>query len=142
MPKNKRVRQRESVTPQKRVRMFPGVDIEGMPMAWRFGSGDRGGLWAWTQCQDAAYEILTKLGEFEKLSFAELGRNGSHWVNAENICKEARDRLVKIEQDDVDQLFSFRLTNTCRVWCITEGNMMRVLWWDPQHTVWPTGPNV
>lgn len=142
MAGKKTVRQRESVAPEKRVKMFPGVDIEGMPMAWRFGAGDRGGTWAWTDCQDAAHDILTKLGDFEKLSFTELGQQGSHWVEAAKICKEARDRLIQIEQDDVDQLFSFRLGNRGRVWCITEGHLMRVLWWDPQHSVWPTGPNV
>ena len=43
-----------------------------------------------------------------------------------------------IRQDDVDELMSFRLDSRGRVWCIQTGNIMRVLWWDPNHEVCPS----
>ena len=49
----------------------------------------------------------------------------------------ARDRLAEIGQDDLDELMSFRITGESRVWCIQDSAIMRVLWWDPHHGVYP-----
>lgn len=61
----------------------------------------------------------------------------SHPIAVTGICKEARDRLTDIKRDDVDELMSFRLTGPNRVWCIQAGNIMRALWWDPEHKICP-----
>lgn len=40
-----------------------------------------------------------------------------------------------VDNDDLDQLFSLRLTVRKRVWGIKEGNIFWILWWDPEHEV-------
>ena len=80
---------------------------------------------------------MEKLHEFETKNWAEIRRTGSHPVPIKNLAKVARDRLATIRQDDLDELMSFRVTGKERVWCVKARNIMRVLWWDPDHTVCP-----
>ena len=67
------------------------------------------------------------------------GNQGSHSVEVAKLCKEARDRLSELKLDDINSLFSFRLTGKQRIWCQKiSGEPMRVLWWDPEHKVYPS----
>lgn len=113
--------------------------IEGHPLAWRFSGCDRGGPFSWTIGADAKFrEVIEKLHEFEGKTWAQIIETGSHAIEVHQICKEARDRLVEIERDDLDELMSFRLTGPNRVWCDKNGHIMRILWWDENHQVYPT----
>ena len=52
--------------------------------------------------------------------------------------KSARDRLQKLKLDDIDELMSFRISGKERVWSIRQlNNVMKVLWWDPNHEIYP-----
>ena len=39
--------------------------------------------------------------------------------------------------DDVDELYQLRVTGAERVWGIRSGPLLRLLWWDPNHEVYP-----
>ena len=113
--------------------------IEGHPLAWRFSGCDRGGPFSWVIGEDQKYrEVIEKLHEYEDKTWAQILETGSHPIEVHKICKEARDRLVEIERDDIDELMSFRLTGPNRVWCDKKGHVMRILWWDAEHKVYPT----
>ena len=81
---------------------------------------------------------MEKLHLFETMEETDMRRGGSHPVEIDQLCKEARDRLAVIELDDLDALMSFRLTGPSRVWCRMDGSVMMVLWWDPRHAVCPS----
>ena len=115
---------------QKRAR-YQDPCIEGHPLAWRFSGCDKGGPFGWVIPADAKFrEVIEKLHEFEGKTWPEIMATGSHAIEVHQICKAARDRLVDIQRDDLDQLMSFRLTGPNRVWCDKNGHIMRVLWWD------------
>lgn len=117
---------------------FQDPCIDGLPLAWRFSGADNGGPFEWDIQPDAKFrEVLEKLHEFEGKNWAEIIKTKSHPIAVTGICKEARDRLTDIKRDDVDELMSFRLTGPNRVWCIQAGNIMRALWWDPEHKICP-----
>lgn len=107
---------------------------------WRFSSVDRGGPFSWSRLDkpDEYKEALEKLHQFETMASQDLDQQGSHVVELSSCCKEARDRLLEIKRDDVDELMSFRLTGKIRVWCTMVGSVMSVLWWDPEHKVCPS----
>lgn len=85
-------------------------------MAWRFSACDRAGPYSWAIGEDAKFrEVIEKLHEFEGKTWAQIIETGSHAIEVHEICKEARDRLVEIERDDLDELMSFRLTGPNRV---------------------------
>lgn len=107
----------------------------GLPMAWRFSSADLNGAWPWGDA--VPLQVFRKLADFESLSMTELRSAGSHPVELGQLAKSARDRLAAIEKDDIDELFSLRISGRERIWCITDRNVMRVLWYDPRHEVCP-----
>lgn len=136
--KDKRAKVAENPQPQKAAKI-EHAHIEGLPLAWRFSGCDTAGPFAWTALDDPEYkQVIEALHEFEKKNWNEILATGSHPIEAYRIEKAARDRLVAIEQDDIDELMSFRLSGKNRVWCIRIQNIMRVIWWDPEHQVYPT----
>jgi hypothetical protein len=61
----------------------------------------------------------------------------NHWISVSRLPQEAKNRLVAIKLDDVDQLFSLRLSGTRRLWGLREDSTFFVVWWDPHHRVYP-----
>lgn len=117
-----------------------GPAVRGGPIVWRFSSSDRDGAFAWSQLEDpATYKrVMERLHQFETMEERDIIGAGCHAVEIERCCKEARDRLAVIKLDDIDELFSFRITGAERVWCRMQANVMLVLWWDPEHKVCPS----
>jgi hypothetical protein len=113
--------------------------IAGLPLAWRFSSGDRDGPWSIGKLfgDSRLKDVLLRLLEFESKTWNDIERTGSHLVEKTRLATAARRRLAEIEQDDLDELMSFRITGKVRVWCIRHANIMRLLWWDPDHQVCP-----
>lgn len=77
---------------------------------------DRDGPWGWNHFDSSEIqELFQKIFETQKLTWQELRNNGSHFVNRKDLCSEAQKRLIYIQNDDLDQLFSFRLNGRKRV---------------------------
>lgn len=90
----------------------------------------------WQQCSKKRwFEILDNLGEYEKLTFAELGAQGCHPVPQERMKPDALARMRELKLDQVESLYSLRIMKKIRVWCLREGNLMYLLWYDPEHRV-------
>jgi hypothetical protein len=113
--------------------------------AWRLGMMDIDGEWGWGKLdsRESVVEIQKMLRDFESMTWAEIerkkGQSGknNHPMPVQNICKEARKRLKEIELDDIDVLYSIRLSNAHRVWGKRDNEAFYILWWDPAHTVCP-----
>lgn len=100
---------------------------------------DRQGPWGWDHFDTSEIqEVFQKIFETQKLTWHDLRNNGSHFVDRVALSSEAQKRLVQIKNDDLDQLFSLRLTGRKRIWGIKEQNIIWILWWDPQHTACPS----
>jgi hypothetical protein len=122
----------------------PAQEDDSQRVSWRFGDGDRGGTWPWEPsgfAAEVALELLTFLAEMDKMTWAECSQS---WkprrkrVEASGISAEAQDRLRSIHKDDTEFLEEFRVSGPGRIWAIRVGHVCHVLWWDPEHTVWPT----
>lgn len=61
-----------------------------------------------------------------------------HEISVEKITPAAQRRLEKLQLSDYTKLWSFRLTGLWRIWGIRNRNIFRVLWWDPEHQIYPT----
>jgi hypothetical protein len=111
-------------------------------LAWHISMLDRGGRWGWNK---ANLEILWnkiygKLVSLESMTWNQLSSNdqGSHLVPLSNLCSDARDRLEEIKQNDIEHLYSLRLSGKERIWGIRKANVLKILWWDPDHEVCPS----
>jgi len=137
----KQPRVRFEPKPVKRPRIGEPSFHEGLPLAWKFSQADRGGPWPWSAISpESRHALVDRMSNWETMTQTDLRQGGSHPVPVSGLCREAQLRLAEIEQDDLDEMMSFRLSNRERLWCIRDRNLMRVLWWDPAHEVWPTQP--
>lgn len=118
----------------------PPPNFRGGVLAWRFNAVDKGGPFAWAKLSDALQHklLIEKLAEFETMNEASLGSNGCHFIPTTSLCKEAQARLVEIELDDLDELYSMRVNGKVRVHCVHRPQYMRLLWYDPEHKVCPS----
>jgi hypothetical protein len=100
---------------------------------------DRNGPWGWDHFEPFEIQnVFQRIFESQKLTWQDLVNNGSHLININSLCSEAQKRLNQIQKEDLDQLFSLRLTGPKRIWGIKEGAILWLLWWDPNHTVYPS----
>lgn len=136
MPKSPKFGAKPSAT--KTPKIAEHVIDDGHPLAWRFCKADRAGPFAWLNTTDDKFsEIFEKLIEFENKNWNEITKGGSHPIAVPDLCQDARDRLVEIQLDDLEELLSLRLTGVNRVWCWKSGHIVMPLWWDPDHKVYP-----
>lgn len=136
MAKNAKIA--EKPEPVKRAQFNEPVMDDGHPLAWRFSHVDLGGPFPWCiECREEYHSVVHTLFEFESKNWNEITSGVSHLIPTEQLCKEARDRLVEIQKDDFDNLLSLRVTATSRVWCVKIGHIVRPLWWDAEHQVYP-----
>lgn len=108
---------------------------------WRVTSVDMAGQWGWGSVDLSLLfaEVIPKLHEYESMTWADVeGPSGSHFVACDGLCRDAQSRLQEISLDDVEELFSLRITGRRRVWGIRDGRVLQVLWWDPNHEVCPS----
>lgn len=105
-------------------------------ISWRFSFADRDGPYPWVNVPAEVYEAF---GELERLDFGEAIRTRCHSIEIADLCKDAQERLRELQRDDIDRLYGWRITGPARVWCAMYGDVMYVLWWDPDHLVYPVG---
>ena len=114
-------------------------------IVWAFSILDQEGPWGWRTAAAQAWwrEILPKLQDFESMTWAEIMRaaggrargNNNHFVQVEKLTRQAKQRLVEINQDDVSELFSLRLSATTRIYGIRDRRALKLLWYDRHHGV-------
>ncbi|UVC12421.1 hypothetical protein IHQ71_30945 (plasmid) [Rhizobium sp. TH2] len=129
----------------------PG-SIFGMRMEWTQDGADLIDAWSWGTARQWSEDdwngnVLPKLQEWEKLTWAEIDRPSSdsghkmhHNMDTPEICEEAQFRLLEIERH-ADVIFRFRLGNKRRLWGHRIVNKFEIVWYDPTHGIYPTDPD-
>ena len=88
---------------------------------------------------DAFFEIAKRLKSCELRPWEDIVASPrDHLIPVNKICKEAQGRLKKRKQDDIDALWCFRVNAKKRLWGTDEGNILRIMWWDPEHRICPS----
>ncbi len=139
----KQPRQKGSPKKIKEAKSFPIVSVENREFVWNVSKIDRDGQWGWNQvnCSYFFEEIWEKMRDFEKKKWSEiLGRDHrkNHKIQVSKIIRDAQKRLEELGHDDQEELVSFRLTGTQRLWAIQSGTEAFLLWWDPNHEICPS----
>jgi hypothetical protein len=114
-------------------------NIENRYIAWRFSIADMGGCFS---CGNLSFEehrqLWNRLSAFEKMNIDELRKaKNLHTKQVAELENEYRARLLEINLDDVEEMHSFHIDGTCRLWCLKYENIFSVLWWDKEHQVAP-----
>lgn len=109
------------------------------PPQWSFVLVDIGARWSFSKMKGRELaRVLKRLGEFEKMTWAVIEAAGSHFVEVSKIINDARKRLSKIKLEDTDSFFSLRMNGKRRIWGIRKRHILYILWWDPNHEVYPS----
>jgi hypothetical protein len=107
--------------------------------SWRFSEVDTGGPFPWKKLDAKLLQtIQDRLGAFEKLNLAQLKDAHCHPVEFDDLSQDAQKRLKKLKRDDVEELWSFRVSGKQRMWAIGYDTAFHLLWWDPNHKVCPS----
>ncbi|MFC1416387.1 hypothetical protein [Streptacidiphilus cavernicola] len=53
------------------------------------------------------------------------------------LLPEALARLEELKLGDMTRIGRLRFMGACRLYGFLEGNVFHVLWWDPNHEIWP-----
>jgi hypothetical protein len=87
---------------------------------------------------DKFRQVHVKLGDYEKMTWGEITGKGNKRIPVDDICDDAKSRLVELQLDDAEELWELRLSGKERVWGMRIGTVYYLLWWDPNHTVCPS----
>lgn len=60
----------------------------------------------------------------------------NHYHHVADLVPSARERLRRLGFEE-EQIFRFRLSSTCRLWGFRTGDVFRIVWYDPDHRVYP-----
>ncbi|NQT38259.1 MAG: hypothetical protein HQ581_12255 [Planctomycetes bacterium] len=85
-------------------------------------------------------EILPKLRDYERMTWKQIDANRryNHPVPVSKIIPDAKKRLSDLNLDDYERLYRLRLGSRLRLWGIRDRNILRLLWWDPDHEICPS----
>ena len=110
------------------------------PISWHIRTLDKEGPWGWKQINALTLwgDVFSKLSNFETMQWSEILNRNNHAIPISRICPNAQNRLREINQDDTDEIVSLHLTGKKRIWGIRDRHILKVLWWDPDHTICPS----
>ena len=143
-PSDKHVRTRCQPHENKAVvNQNPGSTDHETP-AWQFNLCDYDhALWGWRKLSphDFVALIHQHLRDIERMKWSDIkqaagGRSrgtNSHPLPVVEFASDAKKRLQQLKLDDIDELFSLRLTSTLRLYGIRDGRVLKFIWHDPHH---------
>ena len=142
--KNKKPKSIIKISPEKKARggsILEKERIEEKKLSWKFSIIDTGGEWTFKNIKKDYFwdYLLNKLKNYESQTVGEfIIPKHNHKIEKCRLCKEAQKRLIEIELDDCDELYSVHVTGIKRLWGILEGSYFKILWWDPHHEICPS----
>jgi hypothetical protein len=117
------------------------TSFHGMRPSWRISIIEMVEPYGWhTINANKIVGIKDKLANFEKMTWAEIlidGKKFHHTVAVSSLSSIAQARLREINLDDIDEIVSIRLSGKERIWGILDQGVLNVLWWDPEHQIYP-----
>jgi len=122
---------------------LPGADNSDTRLCWRFTHVDNEGPWGLSRLEMAVVtQLLGHLTKFEKMTINEAFHNGGYPGKDYEVDSlpnpEARDRLEALGLADQTKIWNLRCGGKERIWGFLTGNVFHVVFWDPDHAIWPS----
>lgn len=122
----------------KHVRIPQAPLIGPLFPSWRFSIVDKDGPFRWPINEPIELDILQKLRAFDSMEWSKIQGSDHHAIPLESLSPDAKERLVSIGRDDIDEVVSFHFNGKSRIFGIRDGHAVKLLWWDPEHAVCPS----
>jgi hypothetical protein len=120
---------------------LPDAETSDERLCWRFRHVDHAGPWSFTTVtSEVLCAILTKLSDFESMTVSEAfrGNPGKDYDVTEVPHRDVPGRLDAIGLGDQTRISRFELQGKWRLYGFRLDNVFHVVWWDPEHQIWPT----
>lgn len=142
MKNKKKPKIKNNPSNKKIPRIDPRISTDPLQLSpsWQFEFIDIDGPWGWNNI-DKDYllsKILKSIINFESMKWREILNRNNHEIEKYRITKQAQKRLTELNMDDIESLVSLRIMGAVRIWGIRVHNCFKVLWWDPEHQVYPS----
>ena len=133
-------RKKEVVVPQ-----FLSTD-QNTP-SWRFSRFDSDSAdWGMSTLKKELGNVLDCLRSYEDctwqliktMTHGKKGKTKNHTVGIDKLTKKGRKRLNDIKNDDIEDVFSLRYNGLFRIIGLLRGEILYILWIDPNHEVCET----
>lgn len=121
--------------------VLPDAETSDHRLCWRFTHFDHDGPWGFGRFEkDTLQWLLECLRSFESMTPAEIFRGypGKLYEVAAIPNKTALDRLDELGMADMTTIWRLRLGGEPRLYGFLAGHVFHVLWWDPDHEIWPS----
>ena len=132
---------------QVRLRQDPSSYSEST-IAWRIRLLDRvHDEWGWHLPKDSDKEhtiwsrIHNALKSYETMSWATIDKKHScHSWSVTDLPKKAQEGLLRqgLKLEQLEGLYQLAVGSKGRIFGIRDRNLFSILWWDSEHTVFPT----
>ena len=66
-----------------------------------------------------------------------FGTTQNHSVKISGLPNNIKAKLEEMGQSDIEELVSLRVAGSPRIWGILENATLKILWWDPNHSIYP-----
>lgn len=108
---------------------------------WRFSALDVGcANFGWNTIDGGTlHRIRERLAALEAMTFRDVLKTGTHVIPVYKICEYARKRLGE-SLPGIEELLSIRVGSEQRLWGFRTLQVVTLLWWDPDHQVYPVAP--
>jgi hypothetical protein len=98
--------------------------------------------WGWGRLKNHHMDdVLSKLKSYESMTWGEIrsDKQRDHSIPIASLSSEAQKRIKELGIEDFcgDELYRLRFKGKQRVWGVVRSHKFYVLWWDPDHTVYP-----
>lgn len=124
-----------------RIAQHEDPDTNQRKIRFVFDMVDHDGLWApHLPEQSLIQELFERFAELEGMTWGEAQR-APDFFKTEDIggCPNTavQKRLME-EYQGLDSLGRFRVGGKKRLWGVRDAHEFHVIWWDPEHEVWPS----
>lgn len=112
-------------------------------MCWRFEHVDHEGPWGFSKLSgDDLCALLRKLRDFERMSVPALLHQSGGLAKSYDLeklpNKQAKERLEHLRLADQTSISRLRINGPGRLYGFIDKNVFHVVFWDPEHLIWPS----
>lgn len=110
-------------------------------LRFRFNRVDIGSDWCLTDIDKSDHEDLIRfMPDMESMKLNEVvpSRCKREDVAGKSPNTDAQMRAQGQFPDDHDNIYVLHMTGTKRLWGLLYDNEFSVIWWDPDHQIWPS----
>jgi hypothetical protein len=123
--------------------LLPSASNSDERICWRFTHLDSAGPWGLAHLDhERVQTLLAEMVKFESQTIKELFMQGEWPGKCHDVAllpnRDALERLDALGIPDMTKIWKLRIGGTGRLWGFLIGNVFHVVWWDPDHQIWPS----